>query len=85
VPEALRLGLSRTGFEILAIRSSGDPSSLLSTLQYHFAGRLLWHGAPAFWAASALGLLLSPLTALLDRVQGGGPALHALARRPALS
>jgi SAM-dependent methyltransferase len=82
VPTALELALSASGFEPLRLRTSGDLSSLLSTLQYRFAGRLLWSGAPGFWAASTLGMALSPLTTLLDHLQGGGPVLHALARRP---
>jgi SAM-dependent methyltransferase len=80
-PRALELALRRTGFDVCGLSTSGDLSSLLSTLQYRTAGRLLWTGAPAFWTTSALGLLLSPLTALANRAQGGGPVLHALARR----
>jgi SAM-dependent methyltransferase len=80
-PRALHRALSRTGFELVELRTSGDLSSLLSTLQYRFTGRLLWTGAPAFWASSALGLALSPLTALLNRLEDGGPVLHAVARR----
>lgn len=82
VPRALQLALARTGFEPLSVETSGDLSSLLSTLQYRFCGRLLWTGTPAFWTMSALGLALSPVTALANLLQGGGPVLHAVARRP---
>jgi SAM-dependent methyltransferase len=81
-PRALGLALQRTGFAVCGVSTSGDLGSLLSTLQYRTAGRLLWTSAPAFWTTSALGLLLSPLTALANRAQGGGPVLHALASRP---
>jgi SAM-dependent methyltransferase len=81
-PRSLKLALRNTGFELLFATTSGDLSSLLSTLQYRFAGRLLWTGTPAFWTMSALGLALSPVTGLINRLQGGGPVLHAVARRP---
>jgi SAM-dependent methyltransferase len=80
-PQALKLALSKSRFEILRLQSSGDLSSLLLTLEYRFAGGLLRAGAPAFWARSAVGLVVSPLTRALNDLQGGGPVLHAVARR----
>jgi SAM-dependent methyltransferase len=82
VPGALRLALSGAGFELVSLESSGDVGSLLATLQYRFADRLLWTSAPAFWARYALGLLISPIMRLLDRTRGGGAVLDAVARRP---
>jgi SAM-dependent methyltransferase len=82
VPGALRIALADAGFETLSLRSSGDVNSLLGTLQYRFAGRLLWTNALAFWATCALGVIVSPITRLHDRLKGGGPVLDAIARRP---
>jgi len=81
-PRALQLALERTGFDVVGVSTSGDLTSLVSTLQYCTAGRLLWTSALGFWMTSALGLLLSPLTALANRAYGGGPVLNVVARRP---
>jgi SAM-dependent methyltransferase len=82
VPRSLRLALAGSGFELLSIESAGDPGSLLATLQYRLAGRLFSSSVPALWAEYGLGLIASPIRRLLDRRQGGGPVLHAVARRP---
>ena len=81
-PPALRLALTKTGFEVHSLETAGDAGSLLATLQYRLAGRLLSGSVPALLAQYGVGMLLSPLRALLDRQQGGGPFLHAVARRP---
>ena len=81
-PRALRLALTKTGFELQSLETAGDAGSLLATLQYRLAGRLLSRSVPALSAQYGVGMLLSPLRALLDRKQGGGPFLHAVARRP---
>jgi 2-polyprenyl-3-methyl-5-hydroxy-6-metoxy-1,4-benzoquinol methylase len=82
-PGSLQLALSSAGFDVSSVETSGDAASLLATLQYRLAGRLFSRSVPALWAQYGLGLLLSPLRALLDRQGGGGPFLHAVARRPA--
>jgi SAM-dependent methyltransferase len=82
VPDSLRLALSKSGFEVQSLETSGDAGSLLATLQYRFAGRLVSRSVPALWAQYGLGSLISPLRALLDRQRGGGPFLHAVAGRP---
>ena len=82
VPDSLRLALSKSGFEVVSLEASGDAGSLLATLQYRFAGRLVSRSVPALWAQYGLGTLASPVRALLDRQRGGGPFLHAVAQRP---
>jgi 2-polyprenyl-3-methyl-5-hydroxy-6-metoxy-1,4-benzoquinol methylase len=79
-PGSLRLALTKTGFEPMSVETSGDPGSLLATLQYRVAGRLFSKSAPALYAQYGLGYALTPLRALLDRQAGGGPFLHAVAR-----
>jgi len=82
-PQSLRLALSKGGFDVLSMETSGDANSLLATLQYRLAGRLFSRSVPALSAQYGLGTVISPLRALLDRQRGGGPFLHAAARRPA--
>jgi len=79
-PGSLRLALTRTGFEVDSVATSGDPSSLLVTLQYRLVGHLFSKSIPALYAQYGLGLALTPVRALLDRQPGGGPFLHAVAR-----
>jgi SAM-dependent methyltransferase len=81
-PRALQTALSKSGFELLSLRSGGDLSSLLSSVQYRLAGRLLGQGAPAFWTTAAAGAALSPLTTVLNVSLGGGPVIHAAVQRP---
>ena len=79
-PGSLRLALTKSGFEPVSVETSGDPGSLLATLQYRLAGRLFSQSAPALYVQYGLGLVLTPARALLDRQAGGGPFLHAIAR-----
>ncbi len=81
-PQSLRLALSKSGFGVVSMETSGDAGSLLATLQYRLAGRLFSRRVPALWAQYGLGTLIAPLRAVLDRQRGGGPFLHAVARRP---
>src|SRR5207248_5991801 len=81
-PQSLRLALSKSGFEVQSVETSGDAGSLPATLQYRLAGRLFSRSVPALWAQYGLGMLLSPLRAVLDRRRGGGPFLHGVGRRP---
>jgi SAM-dependent methyltransferase len=78
---SLRQALERSEFEVLSVETSGDPGSLLATLQYRVAGRLLSRTVLAVAFAYGLGMLLTPLRTALDRQAGGGPFLHAVARR----
>ena len=79
-PSSLRLALTKTGLEPVSVETAGDAASLLATLQYRVAGRLLSRSAPALYAQYGLGFALTPARALLDRQPGGGPFLHAVAR-----
>lgn len=81
-PEALGVALTATGFEIISIGSSYDTGSLLATLQYRFAGRLLLNDGPAVYAMYGISAALSPLTWVVDRLHGAPPGLWATARRP---
>jgi 2-polyprenyl-3-methyl-5-hydroxy-6-metoxy-1,4-benzoquinol methylase len=81
VPRSLHQALSSAGLEVVSIGSQGDLGSLFSSVQYRIAGRLLLTSPAAGWTGMALSLVLSPLTALLDRAGGGGPELYAIARR----
>jgi SAM-dependent methyltransferase len=78
-PASLRLALTKTGFEVVSAETSGDAGSLLATLQYRVAGRLVSRSVPALYAQYGLGVALTPARALLDRQEGGGPFLHAVA------
>jgi SAM-dependent methyltransferase len=80
-PHSLGHALSSAGFEVISLHGAGDGGSLLASLQYAAAGRLLLARGPAAWLGYGLGGLLSPVTALVDRVLGEGPLLHAVARR----
>jgi SAM-dependent methyltransferase len=79
-PGSLRLALGKTGFDVVSVETSGDPGSLLATLQYRLAGHLFSKSVPALYAQYGLGLAVTPVRAVLDRQPGGGPFLHAVAR-----
>ena len=84
--KALRLGLGRAGFDVLRLIPGNDWFSLLMvSLQYRFAGRMVMTSGPAIWISYLIGVLVSPFVRLLDRMEGGGLVLHAVARRPAVS
>src|SRR2546429_4465682 len=46
-PHSLRLALTKSGFEVQAVETSGDAGSLLATLQYRLAGPLFSRSVPA--------------------------------------
>jgi SAM-dependent methyltransferase len=79
-PGSLRLALTKTGFDVVSVETSGDPGSVLASLQYRLGGHLFSKRVPALYAQYGLGLALTPVRALLDRQPGGGPFLHAVAR-----
>jgi SAM-dependent methyltransferase len=81
-PPSLRRALTSAKFELVSVDSTSDGGSLLATLQYSAAGRLVLARGLAAWIGYGIGGLLSPLTALVDRMLGEGPLLHAAARRP---
>jgi SAM-dependent methyltransferase len=81
-PRALRVALAKSGFDALSVQTAGDAGSLLATLQYKVAGRLLSRSVSAAMVQYGAGLALTPVRRALDRQEGGGPFLHAVARRP---
>ena len=82
-PRSLRLALEKSGFDVITTKTAGDAGSLLASVQYRLAGHLVSNSVPALWAQYGLGLVASPVRALLDRKPGGGPVLNAVARRAA--
>lgn len=83
VPRSLRLALTSAGFDVVSIDAANDfgSHSLLASLQYRLAGRLVLTNAIAIWVGYLMGVLITPLAAMADRAKGGGPVLHAVARR----
>ena len=81
-PRSLRRALETAGFEVASVETAGDAGSLPATLQYRVAGRLFSRSVPAVAVQYGVGLALTPVRAALDRQPGGGPFLHAVARRP---
>jgi SAM-dependent methyltransferase len=81
VPRSLRRAMSGAGFEVVSLEAAVDPGSLLGTLQYRLAGRLVFTSPPSYWAGYALALAVSPITSFFSRCAGGGSVLHAVARR----
>jgi 2-polyprenyl-3-methyl-5-hydroxy-6-metoxy-1,4-benzoquinol methylase len=81
-PQALARALTSAGFDLVSVQSASDGGSLLASLQYWAAGRLLLDRGLAAWMGYAIGALLSPLAAFADRMLGEAPLLHAIARRP---
>jgi SAM-dependent methyltransferase len=81
-PRSLGHALTSAGFDLVSVRSASDGGSLLASLQYSTAGRLLLARGLSAWFGYAIGGLLSPLSALVDCILGEGPLLHAVAQRP---
>jgi 2-polyprenyl-3-methyl-5-hydroxy-6-metoxy-1,4-benzoquinol methylase len=81
-PHSLAHALTTTEFELVSVKSASDSGSLLATLQYSVAGRLLFAHGLAAWVGYGIGGLLSPVTRLVDHARGEGPLLHAVGRRP---
>ena len=84
VPKALQLVLARAGFDVLSLHAANDfgSHSLMVSLQYRFAGRMVLKSGPAIWSGYIIGGLASPFARVLDRVgDGGGPCPSR--RRPA--
>jgi SAM-dependent methyltransferase len=82
-PTSLKLALDQTGFDVVTMETAGDAGSLLASVQYRLAGHLVSNSVPALWAQYGLGIVATPVRALLDRQPGGGPVLNAVALRSA--
>jgi SAM-dependent methyltransferase len=80
--DALRGTLERAGFIDIQTRTSSSTAGLPASIQYAIFGRCLFPTGLALRAAVAACALTRPLTALADRLGGGGDVLHAVARKP---
>jgi SAM-dependent methyltransferase len=83
VPAALEQALTEAGFSTVTIGSSGNAGIMVASWQYRRFGRLVLAEGAGFLIGYALALALSPVTAVLDRIDGEGPILYAVAYRPA--
>jgi SAM-dependent methyltransferase len=79
--DALARALERAGLEPVALTTSTSSIGLPASVQYAVFGRCLFpSGLPLRIAAGAC-IVSYPVTRLLDRVQGEGDLLHAVARK----
>ena len=74
--------LHRAGAQVESVTMSTSTVGLPATVQYRLAGRCLFPSGLALRVASGLCVLFLPAAWVLDRAQGGGDQLHAVARRP---
>lgn len=81
--EALARALDAAGFEVERIATSTTAVGLPASVQYRLAGRCLFPDGLRLQVAAGLCVLALPLATLLDRLGGGGDALHAVARKRA--
>ena len=79
--QGLGAALSRAGAELESLTMSTSTVGLPATIQYRLAGRCLFPSGLALRVASGLCVLCLPAAWILDRAQGGGDQLHAVARR----
>ena len=79
--QGLGAALSRAGAELESLTMSTSTVGLPATIQYRLAGRCLFPSGLALRVASGLCVLCLPAAWILDRAQGGGYQLHAVARR----
>ena len=82
-PTSLRTALASAGFDVLSLRSANDSWTLLGSLQYRAAGRLVLGRGFALRLGFAVAALLSPVSRILDLMRGQPALLHAVAVRPA--
>jgi ubiquinone/menaquinone biosynthesis C-methylase UbiE len=82
-PASLRTALADAGFDVGSLKTANDSWTLLGSLQYRTAGRLVLGRGLALRVGFAIAALLSPVSRLLDLVRGQPALLHAVARRPA--
>ena len=77
----LGAALKRAGAETDSMSTSTSTVGLPATVQYALAGRCLFPSGLGLRVASGLCVLFLPVAWILDRAQGGGDQLHAVARR----
>jgi SAM-dependent methyltransferase len=78
----LRALLARAGLEVSATSATTSADGLPMSLQYRRYGRRRFRAGLGLYATTAAALAAAPLTAVVDRLAGGGDVLHAVARRP---
>jgi SAM-dependent methyltransferase len=71
--------LRRAGFGDIRTTTSTTADGLPMSVQYRRYGERRYRSGASAYAVTALSLAGAPLTALADRVQGGGDVLHAVA------
>jgi SAM-dependent methyltransferase len=77
----LARALERAGLEPPELATSTSPVGLPASIQYAVAGRCLFPSGLPLRLAAGASTLVWPLTALADRLGGGGDVLEASARR----
>ena len=76
------LVLRRAGLQPLLTSTSTSADGLPMSIQYRRFGQRRYRSGFPLYASFVVMLATSPLTALADRVAGGGDILHAVACRP---
>ena len=79
--KGLELLLARTGFSDIAITTSTNSDGLPMSLQYRLLGRRRLQRGRALYAGIAVTLLLAPVTAGLNAIEGEGDVLDAVATK----
>lgn len=74
--------LRRAGLQPLLTSTSTSADGLPMSIQYRRFGQRRYRSGFPLYASFVVLLATSPLTALADRVAGGGDILHAVACRP---
>ncbi len=80
-PDALAAAFERAGLESVSMGTTSSAVGLPGTCQYAIFGRCLFRRGLPLKIATGLTYLVLPLTALIDRIAGGGDFLWAVARR----
>ena len=80
-PRGLELLLRRQGFELLEVRTSTSIDGLAGSLQYRLYGRRRFDHGLGSYGVIALSLALAPVSALANKLAGGGDILNAVAAK----
>lgn len=79
---ALSAMVSESGLEVVESTTTTAAVVLPGSIQYMLFGRCLFRDGLGFYLANAVAMAVSPISALADRLLGGGAYLHLVARRP---
>jgi SAM-dependent methyltransferase len=80
-PAGLAALLGRVDLELVELRTSTSAVGLPASLQYALAGRCLFPAGLPLRVAGGLCAVALPVSAIANRIGGGGDQLHALVRR----